>query len=209
MIFDEDRDADGKALKIWSAKVTGTATMKHLCFEENGEDIYRGEGSVTFTCYYPYARSENFDLPTRNITNIKEFPTNNGDLPAPFKFTIKPWNYAGKTHDSDYDIDTSQKIFGIQYIDGAGEEDVLDLVFLSPQSVTDSEYTWNSKTGLITKTDTDSTTVIPYTGDGIKKIAVGRRIGKINFLIGNDTEQTGIKFAYRDPNKSEFCEIYH
>ena len=57
LVFDEDRGTSGEALKTWSAKVTGTAQIKHLCFEENGEDVYKGEGSVTFTCYFPFARS--------------------------------------------------------------------------------------------------------------------------------------------------------
>ena len=55
LIFDET------PYKAWSAKVTGTATLKHICFEENGERLYKGEGSITFTCYYPYAHSTNLD----------------------------------------------------------------------------------------------------------------------------------------------------
>ena len=61
LVFDET------PYKAWSAKVTGTATMKHLCFDENYIDKvtqkeknrrkYRGEGSITFTCYYPYAHT--------------------------------------------------------------------------------------------------------------------------------------------------------
>ena len=51
LIFDET------PYKAWSAKVTGTASIKHLCFEENGKRIYKGEGSITFTCYYPYAHT--------------------------------------------------------------------------------------------------------------------------------------------------------
>ena len=207
LVFDEDRDNNGTAIKIWSAKVTGTATMKHLCFEENGVDTYKGEGSITFTCYYPYARSEKLKLSTENTAETR-LPTNNGDIPAPFKFTIKRWNNVNNTHSDDYDIDDSQKIWGIEYSDGTGGEDTIDLVFLSPQSATDSEYTWDSKTGLITKTDTDSTTVIPYTGNGIKKIPAGGRIGKMYFLVGDETGQTGEKFAYRDPDKSEFRELY-
>ena len=51
LIFDEN------PYKIYSAKVTGSATIKHLAFEEGGRRIYKGEGSVQLTCYYPYARS--------------------------------------------------------------------------------------------------------------------------------------------------------
>lgn len=54
LIFDEE------PYKVWSAKVTGTAQIKHLCFEENeGQRTYKGEGSITFTCYYPYAHTPN------------------------------------------------------------------------------------------------------------------------------------------------------
>lgn len=51
LIFDE------RPYLVWSAKVTGSASMKHLCFTQDGERIYKGEGSITFTCYYPFAHS--------------------------------------------------------------------------------------------------------------------------------------------------------
>ena len=51
LIFDE------RPYMAWSAKVTGTASMKHLCFDEGGMRKYKGEGSITFTCYDPYART--------------------------------------------------------------------------------------------------------------------------------------------------------
>jgi hypothetical protein len=96
LVFDEDRDENGEAQKIWSAKVTGTASMKHLCFEEEGEDIYKGEGSITFTCYFPYARSENkggFEFVpvwTGTPGPSKEYHiTNNGDMDAPFTVHLK------------------------------------------------------------------------------------------------------------------------
>lgn len=40
LIFDET------PYKVYSAKVTGTAVVKHLCFEINGVRHYRGEGSL-------------------------------------------------------------------------------------------------------------------------------------------------------------------
>jgi predicted phage tail component-like protein len=51
LIFDEN------PYKAYSAKVTGSATMKHLAFEQNGRRVYKGEGNIQLTCYYPYARS--------------------------------------------------------------------------------------------------------------------------------------------------------
>ena len=56
LIFDE------APYKIYKAKVTGSATIKHIPFMElndNGDEIriYKGEGSIQFTCYQPYAKS--------------------------------------------------------------------------------------------------------------------------------------------------------
>lgn len=51
LVFDE------RPYVAWPAKVTGTASMKHLCFEEDGQRIYKGEGSITFTCYSPYGHT--------------------------------------------------------------------------------------------------------------------------------------------------------
>lgn len=52
LIFDET------PYKVYRAKVTGTASLSYLAFEE-GEDgrLYKGSGSVQFTCYEPFARS--------------------------------------------------------------------------------------------------------------------------------------------------------
>lgn len=51
LIFDET------PYKVYMAKVTGSNTVKHLCFDVDGHREYRGEGNIQFTCYYPYARS--------------------------------------------------------------------------------------------------------------------------------------------------------
>ena len=53
LIFDE------APFKVYQAKVTGTASIKHLVFEEGTTNrIYKGEGSVQFTAYNPYAVSK-------------------------------------------------------------------------------------------------------------------------------------------------------
>lgn len=50
LIFDE------LPYKIWNAKVTGSSTMKYLAFAEGATNrVYKGEGSITFTAYTPYA----------------------------------------------------------------------------------------------------------------------------------------------------------
>jgi hypothetical protein len=49
LVFDEN------PYKIYSAKVTGSATLKYIPFEEKVKNetkrIYKGEGSLQFTCY--------------------------------------------------------------------------------------------------------------------------------------------------------------
>lgn len=57
---------DEEPYKVYMAKVTGSNTVKHLCFENEGQREYRGEGTLQFTCYYPYARSRHDDeMPTK------------------------------------------------------------------------------------------------------------------------------------------------
>lgn len=79
LIFDEAPD------RIYAAKITGTAIMKHIPFGEE-ETYYNGEGSLTFTCYCPYAHSPLISL-TPNNNNI--VINNKGDVPISLKF----WYY--------------------------------------------------------------------------------------------------------------------
>ena len=71
LIFDE------YPYKAYQAKVTGTATIKHLCFEEerdgNIERVYKGEGSVQFTAYSPFARSVKKFLKDYTEVNMPEW----------------------------------------------------------------------------------------------------------------------------------------
>lgn len=50
--------------KVYTAKVTGSATIKTICFEEMNDGttqrIYKGEGSVSFTAYYPFAHTPDY-----------------------------------------------------------------------------------------------------------------------------------------------------
>ena len=48
---------DEQLYKVYTAKVETAPSLKYIAFEENGQRIYKGEGSISFVCYYPYARS--------------------------------------------------------------------------------------------------------------------------------------------------------
>ena len=51
LVFDES------PYKVYSAKVAGAASIKYLCFENNGKRVYKGDGNLQFTCFYPYAHT--------------------------------------------------------------------------------------------------------------------------------------------------------
>ena len=72
LTFDERPD------RAYSAKVTGTASIKHIPFDGKDGIIYKGEGSIQFTCYYPFARA----------TSSQTGGVNNGDVPVPFTLVL-------------------------------------------------------------------------------------------------------------------------
>lgn len=51
LIFDE------APYKYYMAKPSGTLQLKYICFDEGGERIYKGEGTLNFVAYYPFAKS--------------------------------------------------------------------------------------------------------------------------------------------------------
>ena len=110
LIFDE------LPYKAYQAKIVGSATIKHIPFTENQQRIYKGEGSIQFTAYNPFARSvykylDNFNKPhdfewleasgirlkNDGETTIDSFlPNNNycyiynpGDIEANFNLKLK------------------------------------------------------------------------------------------------------------------------
>ena len=96
LIFDE------APYKVYSTKVTGTATIKYIPFAEGETNrLYKGEGTIQFTCYYPFARCAFSDAVTKEslretYPNIDEWwnaariePNKNfGDVPVPFALDI-------------------------------------------------------------------------------------------------------------------------
>lgn len=64
---------DEEPYKIWSAKLTGVSTVRHLCFEREGQRFYSGEGSFVFTTYTPFARSKHKYIEDYTEENIYEW----------------------------------------------------------------------------------------------------------------------------------------
>lgn len=51
LIFDE------LPYKAYTAKVSNPPQLKWICFNQNGQRIYKGEGTINFVCYRPFAHS--------------------------------------------------------------------------------------------------------------------------------------------------------
>jgi phage-related protein len=51
LVFDE------APYKYYMVKTTGLPQLKYICFDENGERIYKGEGILNFIAYFPFAKS--------------------------------------------------------------------------------------------------------------------------------------------------------
>ena len=71
LIFDET------PYKAYQAKVTGSASIKHIPFVEGATNrVYKGEGSIQFTAYDPYARCKEKYLSNdyyKKFNNIEEW----------------------------------------------------------------------------------------------------------------------------------------
>lgn len=74
-----DLEFDEKEGVIYSAKVTGKAVVNYIPFDgaTTNSTIYKGEGSVTFTCYFPFGRQPMSTTGQGNVYTIEV-----GDLPS-------------------------------------------------------------------------------------------------------------------------------
>lgn len=100
LIFDET------PYKVYQAKVTGTASIKHIPFEEGQIDrVYKGEGSIQFTAYVPFARSVHKYADQYNVKNYIEWKDaanlleTQGDFDALINNEIKLYNPGDKETD--------------------------------------------------------------------------------------------------------------
>ena len=152
--------------KVYSVKVTGQPNIKYLSFEENGDRVYRGEGTVQFTAYWPYAHTPDG---MQNIEDYWGFANTNywrlasglvhstgrhlgenpGELPAPFVLIINAEVTAGTTITvGDASIQIKQTYSNIE---------------------------WDSRTGIVKSKDTNllKDSLVEYSGMSIATIPVG------------------------------------
>ena len=187
LIFDE------MPYKVYTAKITGTPQLDFLCFDEDGKRVYKGEGSIQFTCYWPYAHTPNHqtkisardsdtDTPLQfcgpeNTTAGKElqyYPEyyGNKDLWGPASGI--PTGEDGNQFATGCNFGDMPAHFKLKY---GGEYAANSVFTVGNNSITvetsGSDFVWDSRTGLITSNNIP----ISYSGDPVATIPVGENSG--------------------------------
>ena len=123
LIFDE------APYKAYTVKIQNAPQLKTICFNEDNQRIYKGEGTISFVAYYPFARGVyKFETDAKDIINVEEWIDasglkgatkdnynsfseegscnlyNAGDLPTDFKLIVnienKPTNITLKNNEN-------------------------------------------------------------------------------------------------------------
>ena len=181
LIFDE------LPYKAYSAKVTGTPQLKALCFDKDENTrVYKGEGTVQFTCYFPFAHTPNWvwHLSGGKVIAIGA----DGRLFSSYEKNIyttkEQWLAASGMLKNETVVTHNRGQLPAPFIvDGASG--TVSVAGNSINIPNDSNCTWDSKTGLVYKTDNGKKTAVYYTGNSCATIPVGEpaqaNIGTLTF----------------------------
>lgn len=169
LIFDE------YPYKAYRAKVTGTPSLKTICFTEKGEDgenvrIYKGEGNVVFTCYWPYGHTPDWVWTTTDGINFAATPAD-GRLSGSYSELAYPtkseWlKVSGLTNDVTYNRGELPAPFEVTISDIEEEEeipteitignntikiDASDIYIIKPRAsaLVLYDFKWDSQRGLV------------------------------------------------------------
>ena len=167
--------------KVYTAKVTGAPNIKSLCFEVDGKREYRGEGSVTFTAYWPFAHTPDSVYTWNEVT--KQYEYRNGKLLEAYENFYKPeqWGNIGLGEDGEWGINKGENPGDIPAyftltINGQDKETIREIHVGDSVITINGQYKnlkWDSKTGIISTTDGNVEKAIPYLGIGVATIPVG------------------------------------
>lgn len=69
---------DESPYKYYMVKMASSPTIKDICFDENNQRIYKGEGTFQIVSYFPYARSVHKFLNEYDCANIDEWKEASG-----------------------------------------------------------------------------------------------------------------------------------
>lgn len=155
LVFDE------RPYKIYSAKITGSATIKHIPFSEGETNrVYKGEGSVQFTAFKPFARSAFKYLDQANDIQLKhknEWKDASGILETQGVFDklsdnkVPLYNPGVKEADFVLALRFLTDTIPAGYISIDGSDSILKMNFkqIVKQNANDVEVRFNSKLNLV------------------------------------------------------------
>ena len=211
--------------KVWSAKPTGNSSIKYIPFDELDEQgntvrIYKGEGSVQFTAYWPYAHTP--DYVGQRANNGKDFDSyrdfinreewgatsgltastgqcmgeNPGDLPTPFIYT-----HPVALGDSTSQTNTYYKIkIGNVSVSGSTESFAgAEIIIEVPKGKVYNNLSWDSKTGLVSAKvgSSEKPTPILVTGHTCYAIPVGGVRTIQFFKVNGENDNTATNESYK------------
>lgn len=88
---------DETPYKYYTCKISDEPQFNYICFMEDGKRIYKGEGTINFIAYYPYAKSYSRDINDfEDCININEWEESSGLTEKPNGQIIDYSNYTGK-----------------------------------------------------------------------------------------------------------------
>jgi hypothetical protein len=144
---------------VYMAKVTGSPVLKVIPFDENNNTIYKGEGNIQLTAYWPYARDKEI-----NIFSLK-LPKGETTASSTSEKGRNPLTNSG-------DIPTFIELFSDTPITKIEFNDENKTTITGSQII----Y-WNSKTGIV-KNDSG---IISYEGNGAFQLPVGTTIVTVTY----------------------------
>lgn len=181
LIFDE------APYKVYTAKITNKPILKYIPFEVDGQRVYKGEGQIEFTCYYPYAHTPNKNTKffKRLWTKLHEsaeepdFAVNGTFLSAYFPETFPtrdewasstgmPEEYIPGINPGDLPAH-----FVLKTLNGVAEDTTLNVgtASITIKQATEYPVHWDSKTGLVYYVDNfGKQRLVPYSGESVATI---------------------------------------
>lgn len=180
--------------KVYTAKVTGQPTIKYIPLDTRDANrnvtgrAYNGEGTIQFTCYWPYAHTP--DFVDNNSKNGKSLTSYNGFGNVDYWSAASGLVEGGGacTGENPGDVPAPFKVIKTGKVD-AGTEFTVGTLSVKTKSAC-YDFEWDSKTGLVIAASTSGGTKSPidFTGNSCGAIPVG---GTSNIKIGS-----GAKLQY-------------
>ena len=176
----EDLIFDELPYKVYTAKITGRPIMRYISFEENGKRIYKGDGTLEFTCYYPYAHTPNRN--TKILENSVPGYRIDGKFLQNYNITIFPtkklWmNGSGLTEsatNTGYNPGDLPAHFLLKTADKITKGTTLTVgeASITINQNTPSKVFWDSRSGMVYCEDDTKKIPIQYSGNSIATIPV-------------------------------------